>query len=56
MTAPPGRVAYLVVSHRLPDQAGSPAAPVVVHHDPSGEPLHAGARRSLAGVGVRVRR
>jgi hypothetical protein len=58
MTAPPGRVAYLVVSPRLPDhvarlgrvlRAGSPAAPVVVHHDPSGEPLHAGARRSPAG-------
>ncbi len=58
-----GRVAYLIVSHRLPDQvarlagalrAGSPAAPIVVHHDPSGEPLHAGARRALHDAEVRV--
>lgn len=58
-----GRVAYLVMSHRLPDQvarlaatlrAGSPGAPIVVHHDPEGEPLHDPARRALAAAEVRV--
>src|SRR5688572_18128501 len=58
-----GRVAYLIMSHRLPAQvarlaatlrAGSPEAPVVVHHDPHGEPLTDAARRALAAADVRL--
>lgn len=51
------------MSHRLPAQVrrlaatlrdGSPEAPLVVHHDPSGEPLGAGDRRALVLNRVRL--
>ncbi len=52
-------VAYLVASHALPGQVLrlvrtirtlSPAAPVLVHHDPRGAPLDAAALRALGRV------
>ncbi len=52
-------VAYLVLSHRLPDQvlrlaatlrAGSPAAPLVIHHDDHASKLDERALGRLGGV------
>ena len=54
-----GRVAYLVMSHALPDQvlrlvrtlrAGSPAAPVLIHHDDRHSAIDRAALRRLGGV------
>ena len=53
------RVAYLVMSHALPDQVlrlvrtlrgGSPAAPVLIHHDDRRSALDQGALGRLGGV------
>jgi Core-2/I-Branching enzyme len=53
------RVAYLITSHALPDQvlrlvrtlrAGSPGAPVVIHHDEQRSRLDEAALRALGGV------
>lgn len=52
-------VAYLILSHRLPGQvlrlaaalrADRPAAPIVIHHDPRGEPLDERALERLGAV------
>ena len=52
-------VAYLILSHHLPDQVvrlagalreGSPAAPILIHHDPGGAPLDHRRIERLGGV------
>lgn len=52
-------VTYVILSHRLPRQvlrlaetlrAGSPGAPLVIHHDPRGEPLDMPALLGLGGI------